>query len=241
MLRSGTVSFRVEQAMTRVATALGVERLDAYVTITGITASIHCGKQHYTQISRVKSLGINMNCVSAVEALSLTIPDGATPDKVNAILDQIEAMPLPYPKILVVLVVAIACGAFAMIEGGYWFECGAAMVGAGLGQALRFILLKTRLNPISVVVLCSITANSLCSLTLGLCTLVGWVPETPDIALLASVLFLVPGAVLITAALDLVRFDLLSGMSRVMYAVMVFFCIAIGIVLTMPFTRLTIA
>lgn len=57
MLKCGTVSFRVEQAMQRVAIGLGAERLDAYVTLTGITASIHCRNVHYTQIARVTGLG----------------------------------------------------------------------------------------------------------------------------------------------------------------------------------------
>ena len=91
MLRSGTVSFRVEQAMSRAAVALAAERLDAYVTLAGIMASIHCGDRHYTQIARIKNIGVDMNRLSAVEHLSQTIPLHSSPASVTQVLDKIEA------------------------------------------------------------------------------------------------------------------------------------------------------
>lgn len=117
MLRSGTISFRVEQAMERVALQLGVDRLDTYVTLTGITASIHRGNEHYTQVTHIKSIGVNMACLSAVEYLSQNLPS-CTPTSLSAMLDKIEHMPPQYPLVTTIPMIAIACGAFAVLSGG---------------------------------------------------------------------------------------------------------------------------
>lgn len=229
MLQSGTVSFRVEQAMNRVALGLGAERLDAYVTLTGITASIHRSQQHYTQIARVKGIGVDMNRLGAVEYLSLHMPDNASPKLVAALLDTIEKIPPVYPLPVVLLAVAIACGAFALLQGGNWIDFVAAAVGAGVGQAIRVYLRSLKLNLIPITVVCAAIAILVASGVMHGCAMLGYRTLTPQAGYLSSVLFQVPGAPLITAALDLIRFDLVSGMSRIVYALILIFSLAAGI------------
>lgn len=240
MLRSGTVSFRVEQAMQRVAQGLGVERLDAYVTLTGITASIHCGDQHFTQIARVKSLGVDMNRVSAVEYLTLHLPPDATPLTVSQLLDKIEHMPLQYPQGLIVAGVASACGAFAILSGGSSLDCFTAMIASGVGLTLRHRLLQTRLNSIAVTVICAAVATLVCYSTVRGLAQFGLLSPNPQPAFLAAVLFQVPGMLLVTAALDLVRLDLISGIARITHALIQLFSVAIGILFVLPLTGLRI-
>jgi uncharacterized membrane protein YjjP (DUF1212 family) len=240
MLQSGTVSFRVEQAMGRVAQSLGVERLDAYVTLTGITASIHAGEHHFTQIARVKTLSVDMDRLSAVEYLSLHLPADATPAGLCAILDKIEQMPPPYPRSLVVLAVATACGAFAILSGGNWIDGLAAFVSSSCGLLLRFRLQKNRLNPIALTVACAAFATSLCNAMVQGLAGFGLKSPLPQAGFLAAVLFQVPGMLLVTATLDLVRLDLISGMARVTYALLQLFSVAIGILIVMAFTDVSI-
>lgn len=247
MLRSGTVSFRVEQAMNRTALALGAERLDAYVTLTGIIASIHCGDRHYTQIARIKQVGVDMNCLSAVEALahqmSADTPPAALDNGITSVLnklDTIEKMPPVYPLPLTIGAVAIACGAFAILNGGGLFEWIAATVGAGVGQTIRVYLQRSRLNPVATTVVCAAIAILACHYTMQ--GLAGFRVPKHDIqaGFLASVLFLVPGMPLVTAALDLVRSDLHAGIARATYALMIMFGVAIGILLVLPITGISI-
>ncbi len=235
MLKSGTISFRVDQAMQRVALALGAERLDAYVTITGITASIHCGDQHYTQIATVKGIGVDMSRLGAVEHLSKHLPAVILPGELQMQLDKIEQTPPPYSRRVVLLAVAAACGSFAVISGGGWLDCLTAFISAGLGLSLRMRLQAIRLNPIATTMICSAVATLICHLLiLGLSL---WEIEspTPKASFLASVLFQVPGMLLVTATLDLVRLDLISGMGRVTYSLIQLFSVAIGILIVMTF------
>jgi len=240
MLKSGTISFRVDQAMQRVALGLGAERLDAYVTLTGITASIHCGNQHYTQIASIKGIGVDMSRLSAVEHLSLHLPPDVLPNDVHLSLDKIEQTPPPYPRSVVLLAVAAACGAFAILSGGELLDCLTAFVSAGLGLRLRMRLQLVRLNPIAVTVICSAVATLTCHSLISGLALVQLQSSTPKSSFLASALFQVPGMLLVTATLDLVRLDLISGMARVTYALIQLFSVAIGILIVMTFANIPI-
>jgi uncharacterized membrane protein YjjP (DUF1212 family) len=244
LLRGGTMSWRVEQAMHRIAKALGADRLDVYVTLTGITASIHRGQQHYTQIMRVTSIGVDMNRVSAVEYLSMHLPPDITPQQVMAQLDGIEQLRPVYPMPVVVGAVAIACGAFALIQGGGWPEWLAAAVGAGIGQRVRLQLRQWKLNVLPLTVMCAAISSLCCFLALQGVRFAegraGLLSPFTQAALLSSVLFLVPGMPLITAALDLVRFDLVSGLSRIAYASLLLCSIAIGLMVSLVVVRFSI-
>lgn len=240
MLRSGTVSFRVEQAMSRAAITLGAERLDAYVTYAGIMASLHHRDRHYTQIARVKNVGVDMNRLSAVERLSQNIPPTASSDNVAQVLDKIESVPPLYSLPVNVFVIAIACGAFAALNQGGMTECIAAVVGAGSGQLLRKLLQQSQLNLIAITVMCAAIATLLCHLTLQGLALAGLPASTVQAGFLAAVIFLVPGMPLVTAALDLVRFDLVSGLTRTAHALLIMFSVAIGVLLVLPITGVSI-
>ena len=166
MLRCGTVSFRVEEAMRQVALNFGVERLDAFTTLTGITASAHCGALHHTQVARIYSIGVNMSCLSKVEFLSQHIPSDATPSSLMVILDQIESQPPLYSPVLTVVAVAIACGAFSGLNGGGMAEFVAATAASGVGQWVRMHINRRYLNPIAITVVCAAIATLLCNFAL---------------------------------------------------------------------------
>lgn len=240
MLRSGTVSFRVEQAMNRVALSLGVERLDAYVTPTGITASAHSGDRHYTQVARVKRILVDMNRLSEVERFSHQLLPTADLNALMLILDKIEQQSPLYPLPAVILTVAVACGAFAVLNGGTEVDFLAATTSAGMGQVIRTRLSRQHLNPIALTVICAFMATMLCDLVLRLCSQLGWSAQLPQSAFSASVLFLVPGMFLVTAALDWVRLDLVSAIVRTVYALILLCSVAIGILIAVTLTGATI-
>jgi uncharacterized membrane protein YjjP (DUF1212 family) len=56
------------------------------------------------------------------------------------------------------------------------------------------------------------------------------------IALIASVLLLVPGVPLISALIDLIHMDLISGMARMTYAVLLLINLAVGMLLALILT-----
>ena len=93
MLQSGAASFRSDQVMDRIALALGVDRMDAYVTPTVIVATVYSGSEHRTQISKPAGLGVNMSRITALDHLSRNIPGEPTPALITQLVDEIERRP----------------------------------------------------------------------------------------------------------------------------------------------------
>ncbi len=235
MLRSGAASFRAEQTLCRVARALGVEQIEAYVTPTGIIASVYSGSEHRTQIVRVMGIGVDLNRVSALETLSRQVTATDQPVQLLVQIEAIEKLPRQYPAVLVVITVGLACGALAVILGGGLLEFAAAAVASTLTQALRMRLIALHLNPIPLTVICSTLAS-----TLGVILVRLMSAPKPEIAVVASVLLLVPGVPLITSLLDLLRFYLLSGLARGAYAGLILISIGLGVVITLAITGFAI-
>ncbi len=231
VLRSGAASFRTQEVMARCAAALGIEQLEAYVTPTGIIASAYSGGEHRTQIRQVRGLAVDMNRVIELELLSRTLPTGIESAELHRRLDAIEAKGMLYPRWMVALMVGLACGAFSVILGGSPLEFAAAFGGSATAQTLRMALLRRHFSPVPIVVVCAAVATGVCYTLLRL-----FAPLYALLAIeaslqngvIASVLLLVPGVPLITALLDLVHLDLVSGLSRGIYAVLILVCIAIG-------------
>lgn len=231
VLRSGAASFRTQEVMERCAAALGIERLEAYVTPTGIIASAYSGGEHRTQIKRVRGLAVDMNRVIQLELLSRTLPSGIEVAELHERIDAIEAQGMLYPHWIVAIMVGLACGAFSVIIGGNILEFAAAFGGAAVAQTLRMALIKRHLSPVPIVVICAGVATGVCYALLRLFAplyALLSVQASLQNGVIASVLLLVPGVPLITALLDLVNLDLVSGLSRGIYAVMILVCIAIG-------------
>ena len=62
MLSAGTGSYRVKTAMQQVATALGIDRHHAHVTLTEITATSHRGPIFRTEVAEVEHAAERDDC-----------------------------------------------------------------------------------------------------------------------------------------------------------------------------------
>ncbi len=231
MLQSGSASFRADQVVNRIALALGVDRVEAYVTPTVIVASVYSGHEHRTQIAKPSGLGVNMSRITALDHLSRNMPPDPTPVLITQLVDEIEHRPPEYPAWLVILSVGLACGAFAVILGGGPHEFIASTVGALAAQMVRMRMVAARYNPIPITVICAVIATGLSLLMVHLL-----VAPLPRLGVIASVLLLVPGVPLVTSILDMTRFDLVSGLSRGLHAVLLLISIGIGMLLILAWT-----
>ena len=235
MLRSGAASFRTDQAVSRVALALGVDRIECYVTPNVINASVYRGPEHRTQIAKIEALGVNMDRICALELMIRHLPHGAIPADVSAQLDAIEQTKPVYSPVVVILAVGLACGAFAFILGGGILEAAAAAIGACAAQWIRMRLTAARINPLVMTVICAALAATI---SLALAHL--FVAPQPRLGVIASVLLLVPGVPLVTSILDLTQFQLVSGMARGLYAGLLIISIGLGMLIALTLTGFTI-
>lgn len=230
MLTAGTGSYRVKAAMGRVAAALGIEQLEAQVSLTEIVATTRAQGAFRTQVLEVPVPVVNADRISALLRVSLRAAPGLTAAELQSQLDLVEAKARHYPQLAIVAGAAAACAAFAFLNNGRWQECLAAAIAAGLGKLVQLALQRFRLNQLAVV---GLAATVACLFYMLCATALAWLMPTAvhplhEAAFTSAILFLVPGFPLLTAALDLARFDFTSGVSRLLYATMVTLAAALG-------------
>jgi uncharacterized membrane protein YjjP (DUF1212 family) len=234
LLESGTASFRTKDTMDRFAVALGIEQFDAFVTPTKIIGIVNSRHGSFTRALRVPQLGVNMARVSTIHTLAHH-PKDMSPAELGAWLDSVASAKPEYSPLAILAGVAAACGCFAIILGGGPVEGYAAALGAACAQAVRMRLSAAHVNPYLVTALCAMLASLVAYLTM-----LAWGASSPRIGLIASVLLLVPGVPLITALLDLLHLDLISGVTRGVYAAILVLNIGVGMLLVLALTGFSV-
>jgi uncharacterized membrane protein YjjP (DUF1212 family) len=217
MLAAGTGSYRVKTAMQQVAHAVGLDRHEAHVTLTEITATSHRGPIFRTEVTEVRRIGVDANRLAELTRLCGSLPPGTTVDDVDRELDRIEALRPLYPAVLNAGFAAVACGAFAYLNNGGPVEVLAVAVAAGLGQAVRRAMLHRAVNQFGTTMVAAAVASVVyLGLVLGLATVSAG--PSHQAGYVSAVLFLVPGFALVTGALDLAKLDFSAGIARIVYA-----------------------
>lgn len=236
MLHAGAANFRTEQTMAQIGLGLGADHLELYVTPTGIIATAISGHEQRTRVGRVGPLGVNMAQTVALNRLSrhMGLIGGTLPATRQQIL-AIRAAPRELPPWVTGPAVGVACGAFAQILGGGAGEFVAAAAGAWLAQWLRLWLHHIRVSAYALTVMCAFLASLV---AWGVCQIVNC--PRPDLAVIASVLLLVPGVPLVTSVIDLTNHDMLSGLSRAALSILLALSIGVGVMLALWVTGLRI-
>ena len=204
LLENGAEVFRVEQTMEIMARSFHLREFHVYILTNGIFASAGTGR------------------VAAVNELSRQIAAGGlTLDEAEAQLAR--AQRIPFPNDWVQLAAGLS-GAFcfAMIFGGT-LRAGLAAAVAGLA-ANGYLLLCERLHLPGGFR--KITTASLITLVcLPLCHLLG---TEASHAIIGTLMILTPGIAFTMGIRDFVQGDYLSGTIRMIDALLVAACIAIG-------------
>lgn len=229
MLACGTGSVRIKEAMQRVALAIGLDRIHTQITLTEIVATTARGQIFRTQIVSIPSTGVNSAMLSALEEYTHKIVPGTSPHSVQTVLDYIARGDRKRPAIIPIAAASWACLAFAFLNNGGWQECLAVALAVALGQTARHFLSSVRFNPLGVAMLSSAVS---CLSYLGFAWMLsawgGEISTLHDAGYTSAILFLVPGFPLITGALDLARLDIISGVSRLVYALLLLLSAALS-------------
>ena len=231
MLSTGHGSYRVKAAMGQVATALGIDRHEAHVTLTEITATSHRGPIFRTEVAEVRTIGVNAARLQALSDLANAMRGATTTvEAVNGELDRIESMAPLYRPWFNAASAGVACGAFAFLNNGGWVEVIGATLGAGIGQYARRWMVHGKVNQFGAAMLsAALAAGAYLAFVLLLDVMAGGAGSRHEAGFISSVLFLVPGFPLVTGALDLARADFSAGVSRVTYAMTIMISAALSV------------
>jgi uncharacterized membrane protein YjjP (DUF1212 family) len=227
-LAAGTGSYRVKASMARLARALGVDRHEAHVTLTEITATSHRGHSFRTEVTEVRNVGINADRLARIERFVTRFERDhdrtgreVPVEDVEAGLDELAATPPLYGALLNSLWSGIACAAFAFLNNGGPVELLGVFIGAMLGQAVRRALLHRGYNQFGVTMLAAAAAAFTYLGFVETLHAIGATTTRHEAGYVSAVLFLIPGFALVTGALDLARLDFSAGLARLTYALMI--------------------
>lgn len=236
LLQNGAEISRVEETMERIAAHYGVTDCNFFVLSNGIftTGESVRTREKYAHVEFIPIKGAQLERVVAVNELSRSIPvKGYTVAQAMSILEEIQNGPgkRVWEQLLGS---AFGSAGFCAIFGGGMLDCAASFV-VGLILWAFFIYPCRRVSNLLANILSSALATLLCIVFYkagfgnGLSHMI-----------IGSIIPLIPGIPFTNGIRDLANGDYLAGTTRLLDALLVFFCIALGVSISfILFSRIT--
>lgn len=225
LLENGAEISRVEETMERICEYYGVQSANDFVIGNGIFMTAGSGngnvfaKVEYIPVSRT-----HLDKVAAVNQLSREIAEGKyTVSQAMEELANIKNMPAKR-KIIQFFASAIGSAAFCYLFGGSLRD---SMVAFAAGFILYIFILNVSDPHLSKIV-GNITGSTLVTIISGIMYLIG-IGEHLNYMIIGSIMPLIPGVAFTNAIRDVAGGDYISGSVRMLDALIMFFCIAIGV------------
>ena len=226
LLENGAEISRVQETMERVATALHAEEFNVYVLSNAIFANgRENGVEKRMELAFVRNTTIHFGRICAVNQLSREIVSGRCGlEEACKRLTEIREIPRSrFPAML--FSCAVGSAAFSYLFGGCWPDALAAFF---CGLALEPFLYLADRHKLSKF-LTNLCASALVTAVAVLLTAVIPVGRDLDKVIIGSIIRLVPGVALTTSIRDFFHGDYLSGTIRMIDAILVGGCIAVGV------------
>lgn len=229
LLESGAEISRVEETIERITRAYRVCSCDSFVLSSGIFLTAGSDREKgFARVRHIPLSAARLDRVTAVNQLSREIEQGRyTPGQARDRLLEIRAMPQK-KRLHQVLASGVGACCFCFLLGGDWAD---ALVALGAGLLLYAYLLyavRGRLSKIASNISGSalVTLFALFLFQLGL-------GHHLDSIIAGAIIPLVPGVAFTNAIRDLADQDYIAGAVRMLDALLVTFCIALGVGIVM--------
>lgn len=225
LLENGAEIFRVEETIYRICSHFGLKSASAFVLSNGIFLT--CGDGTEAQFAKVLLIPVNrtnLGRVAEVNQLSRQIEHGDyTVEQIRQELERIQHMP-EFPQWVQILVAGFSGACFSFLFGGSWRD---ALCTVGIGILLYWYLLNIGKPHFSKIV-CNIVGSAWVTFLSILC----WqlhLGNHLESMLIGGIIIMVPGVAFTNAIRDMADGDYISGSVRMLDAMLVFFCIAMGV------------
>lgn len=221
LLENGAEISRVEETMERIATHYGVDSSNFFVLSNGIFTTARSG---FAKVEFIPFKGAQLERVAAVNQLSRDIVAGKMSiEQAHDKLMEIRQMSSKSPLIQI-LGSAVGSAGFCMIFGGSLIDAAAAFVAGALLWAFVVFVSAPHMSKIFGNILGAALATALCMVFHR----IGF-GESLGNMVIGSLIPLVPGVPFTNGIRDIVGEDYLAGTTRLLDALLVFFCIALGV------------
>ncbi|MCI6989205.1 MAG: threonine/serine exporter family protein [Campylobacter sp.] len=234
----GSYSARVHKCVTRIANSWGYD-VSMSILLVNVTITL-IDKNDYnkrrTFVKTIKHEGTNLRKLSDLSTLSWEVADnGLKLDKTRKLFEVISIQSKSNFFFDLILT-SIAFGAFCKLWGGDIWGVVFVIIGTFFGYSVKNLLGKLKLDVRIIYIICAFISSYIVYLGYK-----SGLSLTPAEMLSSSILYLVPGIVLINAIFDILNQNTLIGIARLINVTILFLCMAIGIYLTLSISGVVIA
>jgi uncharacterized membrane protein YjjP (DUF1212 family) len=223
MITSGAHTARIIRNLERFAEGLGYHS-ELVLTYSGIVISIFKNNRFEarTLARSVKNKGLNFETISEISILSWDVLENKIPiSEIKATLEQIKAKKV-YCNLELYLLIPFASVALCMLFEGDWIQAFILYIATFLGYyARRTLTLKHHNHLFSLFI-----ASTLSTFIIHFTGILFHVQI--EQALIVSVLYLIPGAVMINSFIDYLEGYFESGTARIIFSLMAILMISFG-------------
>ena len=226
-LSNGAEIFRVEETIEYICRHFGIEEMDAFVLSNGIFLTGYSGgKEVYARVKHVPAAGTHLGIVAEVNDLSREITAGhVTIDEAFERLEEIDKMQ-PKSAKSQILAAGIGSAAFCYLMRGNIYDAIFTTIIAGLLQAGLVLAGKYKVSKI----INNIVGGVFITVASVLVTLVPWPFQVNlDNMIIGCIMPLIPGVLFVNAIRDVASSDFISGIVKLLDALLVFVYIAVGV------------
>lgn len=236
LLGAGVHCTRVLRNSRRICEAYGLE-LTMTIFASNIILTLSDPEQDEicTEVVHIRQIPVSFELNAELSALSWKVFDS----KLNlAQLKEEYSQIMQKPRMnawIVTLLVSVANACFCRLFGGDLGSMGLVFVSTFAGYILLRLIKKQGIDHSLAVILVSFFSSFTCLALASLPVLEGRVNVT--VAVATSVLFMVPGVPLITGVIDMFENHVLIGLARLMRAILIVLCLAVGLSVSMVLFR----
>jgi len=225
LLENGAEIYRVEETIDRICGYYGVNSENAFVLSNGIFLTAGSARESFfAKVQHIPVSGTHLNKVAAVNQLSREIVEGKhTIQDAYRILEEIRTMP-GKKRWMQTLASGVGSAAFCIFFGGTF---GDSLAAFAAGICLYLYVLWLSVPHLSKIV-GNIGGGALVTVVCCLLYLMG-VGENLNFMMIGTIMPLVPGVAFTNSIRDVADGDYISGSVRMLDALLVFFCIAMGV------------
>jgi uncharacterized membrane protein YjjP (DUF1212 family) len=229
LLKAGSTAFEAKQAVCVLASKMGVDKISLDLGLRSIGATARCGSDTVTLVQEIGLPGVNSSNLRDLQLLAWSARQGLQAEELDAAVQLAEATPHVHSTAVTCLAVGLSCGAFAFLNGSGLAELLAVALAGGTGQCLRMALARNRFNPYMVFAIAALSAAAAYVLLFDLFDFYRPHPAARAASgIVSSVLFLVPGFPMITAALDFLQAETQVAFARLAHVLMLLLMAALG-------------
>ncbi len=227
LIGSGVHTSRVVRNCKRIGQSQNVDvRINSSQRTIVMTIHDNDSDEVYTEVADIPPCPISFELNSELSTLSWSAVDNHLPlETIKERFEKIKAKP-KIDQIYVLCLVGLANASFCRLFGGDIGAMSVVFTSTLIGYFAKQQMLHHHVNHFITFTASALIASLSASISLAF-------NATAEIAIATSVLFLIPGVPLINSVIDITEGHILTGCSRLIHALLLVLCIAIGLSLTL--------